>query len=80
MVRSIVAILLAVGQGRLAPNAVDGLLDGSGRALHGRAAPPHGLTLERVIYSSADNRTNASAAPAGAAAGHQGKTTGEQGT
>jgi tRNA pseudouridine38-40 synthase len=72
MVRSIVAILLAVGQGRLAPDAVDELLGGSGRALHGRAAPPHGLTLERVIYASADNRSNASAA-ADAAAGHQGK-------
>jgi tRNA pseudouridine38-40 synthase len=79
MVRSIVAILLAVGQGRLAPDAVDRLLDDGGRALHGRAAPPHGLTLERVVYGSADNRTNASAAPHGAAAGHQGKT-GEQGT
>ena len=73
MVRSIVAILLAVGQGRLAPDAVDGLLAGSGRALHGRAAPPHGLTLERVIYESADNRSNASAASADVAAGHQGK-------
>jgi tRNA pseudouridine38-40 synthase len=58
MVRSIVAILVAIGKGRLAPAAIDGLLDGSGRALHGRAAPPHGLTLERVIYQSADNRTN----------------------
>ena len=58
MVRSIVAILVAIGKGRLAPEAVDGLLDGSGRALHGRAAPSHGLTLERVIYESADNRTN----------------------
>jgi tRNA pseudouridine38-40 synthase len=74
MVRSIVAILLAVGRGRLAPDAVDGLLAGSGRALHGRAAPPHGLTLERVIYESADNRTdNASAASPDAAAGQQGK-------
>jgi tRNA pseudouridine38-40 synthase len=73
MVRSIVAILLAAGQGRLAPNAVEDLLDGRGRALHGRAAVPHGLTLERVIYPSADNRSNASAASADAAAGHQGK-------
>src|SRR5688500_1805010 len=56
MVRSMVAILLAVGQQRLAPEAVDGLLDGNRRAMHGQAAPPHGLTLERVIYESADNR------------------------
>jgi tRNA pseudouridine38-40 synthase len=73
MVRSIVAILLAIGQGRLAPDVVDELLDGSGRALHGRAAPPHGLTLERVVYASADNRSTASAASPDAAAGHQGK-------
>ena len=73
MVRSIVAILVAIGKGRLAPEAVDGLLDGRGRALHGRAAPPRGLTLERVIYESANNRTNASAASTDAAAGHQGK-------
>jgi tRNA pseudouridine38-40 synthase len=73
MVRSIVAILVAIGKGRLAPEAVDGLLDGRGRALHGRAAPPRGLTLERVIYESANNRTNTSAASTDAAAGHQGK-------
>jgi len=73
MVRSIVAILVAIGKGRLTPEAVDGLLDGSGRALHGQAAPPRGLTLERVIYESANNRTNASAASTDAAAGHQGK-------
>jgi tRNA pseudouridine38-40 synthase len=73
MVRSIVAILLAAGQGRLAPDAVDELLAGSGRALHGRAAPSRGLTLERVIYASADKRTTASGASPDAAAGHQGK-------
>lgn len=56
MVRSIVAILLAVGRGRMAPDAVDELLDGRGRALHGQAAPARGLTLERVVYESADNR------------------------
>ena len=58
MVRSIVAILVAVGLGRLAPEAVDRLLAEPRRALHGRAAPPHGLTLERVVYASADNRTD----------------------
>jgi tRNA pseudouridine38-40 synthase len=73
MVRSIVAILLAAGQGRLAPDAVDELLAGTGRALHGRIAPPRGLTLERVIYASADNQTTASGASPDAAAGHQGK-------
>jgi tRNA pseudouridine38-40 synthase len=50
MVRSIVALLLEVGRGRLAPDDVPGLLDGRGRALDGRAAPARGLTLERVTY------------------------------
>lgn len=50
MVRSIIAVLLAVGRGRLAPAEVRPLLERGGRALHGRAAPAHGLTLERVIY------------------------------
>ena len=55
MVRSIVAILLEVGRGRLAPEAVDELLGAGERALHGRAAPARGLTLERVIYESKIN-------------------------
>jgi tRNA pseudouridine38-40 synthase len=85
MVRSIVAILLAAGRGRIAPDDVDRLLAGRSRALDGRAAPARGLTLERVVYRSAadngtrTNRTKASAAPQGAAEEHQGKT-GEQGT
>jgi tRNA pseudouridine38-40 synthase len=57
MVRSIVAILLAVGRGRLPAEEVDRLLAGSGRALHGRAAPAKGLTLERVVYASAEQPT-----------------------
>jgi tRNA pseudouridine38-40 synthase len=56
MVRSIVAVLLDVGRGRLAVEAVDGLLAAGertgARALHGQAAPARGLTLERVIYSN----------------------------
>jgi tRNA pseudouridine38-40 synthase len=50
MVRSIVALLLEAGRGRLAPDDVPRLLDAGGRALDGRAAPARGLTLERVIY------------------------------
>ena len=57
MVRSIVAILLEAGRGRLAPPSVAGLLDAGERALHGRAAPAHGLTLERVIYSNTGTAT-----------------------
>jgi tRNA pseudouridine38-40 synthase len=54
MVRSIAAILLEVGRGKLAPGDVPGLLDAPSRALHGRAAPAHGLTLEKVIYSNTE--------------------------
>jgi tRNA pseudouridine38-40 synthase len=50
MVRSIVAILLEAGRGRMPAEAVDGLLDVRSRALDGRAAPARGLTLERVVY------------------------------
>lgn len=52
MVRSIVAVLLQVGRGRMGPDAVGELLHERARALHGRAAPAQGLTLERVIYSA----------------------------
>jgi tRNA pseudouridine38-40 synthase len=50
MVRSIVALLIEAGRGRLDPDAVDALLKAGDRALDGRAAPSRGLTLERVIY------------------------------
>jgi tRNA pseudouridine38-40 synthase len=53
MVRSIVALLIEAGRGRLEPSAVEGMLEAGGRALSGRAAPARGLTLERVIYSNA---------------------------
>ena len=78
MVRSMVAILMAVGRGRLAPEAVDRLLATGARALDGQAAPPRGLTLERVIYGSANNRTTASASVTGP--GRTPRNTGEQGT
>ena len=79
MVRSIVAVLIEIGRGRLAPEAVDRLLDGGARALHGRAAPARGLTLERVIYASATKSKNQRSATPVAARTNQGKT-GEQGT
>jgi tRNA pseudouridine38-40 synthase len=50
MVRSMVAILLEAGRGRLAPGEVTSLLEVGQRAFHGRAAPAVGLTLERVSY------------------------------
>ena len=73
MVRSIVALLMEVGRGRLAPNAVDRVLDEGSRALHGRAAPPRGLTLERVIYAAATKPKNEAARSIGAARTNQGK-------
>jgi tRNA pseudouridine38-40 synthase len=54
MVRSIVALLIEAGRGRLDPTAVEALLAAGGRALSGRAAPARGLTLERVIYSNTE--------------------------
>ena len=54
MVRSIVALLIEAGLGRLDPDAVDALLKAGDRALDGRAAPARGLTLERVIYPKSD--------------------------
>jgi hypothetical protein len=69
MVRSIVALLLAAGRGRLAPEEVDRLLAGSGRALDGRAAPAKGLTLERIVYESAENRNESRTARLGRRSG-----------
>jgi len=54
MVRSIVALLIEAGRGRLDPEAVDALLKVGDRALDGRAAPARGLTLERVIYPNSE--------------------------
>ena len=78
MVRSIVALLLEVGRGRLEPEAAVALLDEPGRALHGRAAPPRGLTLERVVYGSATTERSTTAAPTGRGRTNKDRT-GEQG-
>lgn len=70
MVRSIAALLLEAGRGRISAEAIDRALVGGARALHGRSAPARGLTLERVVYPSTRlTRTRTS----------QGNT-GEQGT
>jgi tRNA pseudouridine38-40 synthase len=71
MVRSMVALLMEAGRGKLAPEDVERLLDRGERALAGRAAPPRGLTLERVVYESARQRkTDAATTLRGAAAGN----------
>ena len=50
MVRSIVAVSVEVGRGRIEPEAVGEILAGKDRAAAKGAAPPHGLTLVAVAY------------------------------
>jgi tRNA pseudouridine38-40 synthase len=50
MVRSLVGTLVHVGAGRMDPDEVGLVLRARDRSAAGRLAPPHGLTLERVIY------------------------------
>jgi tRNA pseudouridine38-40 synthase len=50
MVRSLVGTLVDVGAGRMEPDEVGDVLRARDRSRAGRLAPPHGLTLERVVY------------------------------
>jgi tRNA pseudouridine38-40 synthase len=50
MVRSLVGTLVAVGEGRLDPETIPVILGARDRSAAGPVAPPHGLTLERVVY------------------------------
>ncbi len=50
MVRSLVGTLVAVGEGRIEPDAMPAILAAGDRSRAGKVAPAHGLTLERVIY------------------------------
>jgi tRNA pseudouridine38-40 synthase len=50
MVRSLVGTLVAVGEGAVLPSTMPQILAARDRAAAGRVAPPHGLTLERVVY------------------------------
>jgi tRNA pseudouridine38-40 synthase len=50
MVRALVGTLVAVGEGRIEPAAVPAILRRRDRAGTPPVAPPHGLTLERVVY------------------------------
>jgi tRNA pseudouridine38-40 synthase len=50
MVRSLVGTLVAVGEGRMEPDEMAGVLVARDRGAAGPVAPAHGLTLERVVY------------------------------
>ena len=50
MVRALTGTLVAVGEGTTDPVAVPGILAARDRAGARQLAPPHGLTLERVVY------------------------------
>ena len=56
MVRSLVGTLVDVGAGRMAPDEVGEVLRARDRSRAGRLAPPHGLTLERVVYRRGRSR------------------------
>jgi tRNA pseudouridine38-40 synthase len=50
MVRSLVGTLTAVGAGKIESAAMPEILEARSRAAAGPVAPPHGLTLTRVMY------------------------------
>lgn len=50
MVRSLVGTLVAVGEGRMEAGSMPEVLEARSRAAAGPIAPPHGLTLVRVVY------------------------------
>ena len=50
MVRNIVGTLVAVGMGKMRPEAVDTIRRAGDRRRAGTTAPPHGLFLVRVAY------------------------------
>lgn len=52
MVRSLVGTLVAVGEGRVDPEAMPEVLAARSRAAAGPVAPPHGLALVKVHYGA----------------------------
>ena len=56
MVRSLVGTLLAVGEGKMEPETMTEVLEARSRGAAGPVAPPHGLTLVRVVYGQSPSR------------------------
>ncbi len=50
MVRIMAGTLLAVGEGKIAPHDIDGIISSCDRKRAGQTAPPEGLYLNRVVY------------------------------
>lgn len=66
MVRSMVGTLVAVGERELSPDSMEEILRAHDRSAAGPLAPPHGLTLDRVVYGgSRANVVTPSSAPDG---------------
>ncbi len=71
MVRRLVAVLLAVGTGRLDAEAVPELLESRQPALRGEAAPARGLCLRRVAMGRRDRRNETRETTRESNAGHE---------
>ncbi|MCL5097423.1 MAG: tRNA pseudouridine(38-40) synthase TruA [Candidatus Omnitrophica bacterium] len=52
MCRGIVGTLVQVGQGKIQPDEMSGILAGKDRRVAGMSAPAHGLILWKVLYGS----------------------------
>ena len=50
MVRALVGTIVAVGEGRIDPAGIPGIVAARDRSSAGQLAPARGLTLERVVY------------------------------
>lgn len=54
MVRIMVGTLVDVGLGRIAPEAIPGIMAGCDRQLAGHTAPPQGLYMQQVYFDEAE--------------------------